>query len=331
MKKPFLVLGLESSCDETSAALIADGRIIASRVYTQEIHSQYGGVVPEIASRAHLQKIDRLCQAVLDEAHVPLTDINLIAVTDRPGLAGALLVGISFGLGLSVRLNVPITGINHLEGHIASVTLENPALTFPFLALVVSGGHTALYTVKDFGAYELLGKTVDDAAGEAFDKVGKLVGFAYPAGRAIESEATLYAKEDLIAFTLPKISTEGLNFSFSGLKTAVKNHCHKLGEEDLPVERPRICKSFQNAVIRSLVHNTLIASERTGIRRIAAVGGVACNNALRNALRTHFGQDAFFPSPGLCLDNAAMIAKAGWENYCRGRIQKPSMNPSGEL
>lgn len=326
-----ITLGIESSCDETSIALLKEETIVANHTYSQEIHSEYGGVVPEIASRAHIQKIDRLCLKAIEEAGIGFTDIDLIAVTDRPGLAGALLVGISFGLGLHTGYDIPITGVNHLEGHIASVTLEQPDIGFPFLALVVSGGHTALYKVDDFGSYTALGHTIDDAAGEAFDKVGKLLGFTYPAGRAIEEEAGLYTGSERIPFPVARISDALLSFSFSGLKTAVKYYLEEKGEAFCRQNRPLICSSFQKAVIDSLIRNTKAAVKQTGIKTITLVGGVACNTTLRQELKKVFGDSVFFPSPKLCTDNAAMIAKAGYENFKRGFIRKPHMSPSGAL
>jgi len=260
-----------------------------------------------------------------------MADVDLVAVTDSPGLAGALLVGVSFALGIHCGWGVPVVGVNHLEGHIVSATIENPGLTFPFLALVVSGGHTALYRVEDFGAYNCLGQTVDDAAGEAFDKVGKLLGFGYPAGRAIEMEARGFDGTDAIRFPVARLSGTGMDFSFSGLKTAVKYHIREHGASYAALNRPRICHSFQKAVIESLASTTGTALRKTGLKRVALVGGVACNQALRDALRTELGDMLYFPSPPLCTDNAAMIAKAGCEHFRRGIVRFPRMQPSPVL
>jgi len=325
------VLGLETSCDETSIALLVDETIVANTVYTQDIHAAFGGVVPEIASRAHLQKIDRLCSAILLENGLTPRDLDLIAVTDSPGLAGALLVGISFALGLHCSYSLPITGVNHLEGHIASVMLEHTNLDFPFLALVVSGGHTAIYRVDDFGVYERLGRTIDDAAGEAFDKIGKLLGFSYPSGRDIEKQAALHTAGESIRFPVARVSTGEFDFSFSGLKTAVK---YFLNDHDAGYKRenmPLICHSFQKAVTDSLVKNIASAATATGLQRIALVGGVACNNFLRRKMQDAFAGNVYFPSPGLCTDNGAMIAKAGYENFKRKKCRFPVMRPSGAL
>lgn len=325
------ILGLESSCDETSVSLLYNGSIASNKIYTQEVHSNYGGVVPEIASRAHIKKIDRLCRAVLDENRITPADIGLCTVTDSPGLAGALLVGISFALGLHCSYKMPITGVNHLEGHIVSALLENEQLVFPFLALVVSGGHTAIYRVNDFGLYECLGRTIDDAAGEAFDKIGKLLGFPYPAGADIERQALKHKAEETIPFPVARLSTDRMDFSFSGLKTAVKYFLEDQDAEYIIQNKPLICYSFQKAVVDSLIKNTVAASQKSGMNRIACVGGVACNKYLRNQLRSVFGENVFFPSPGLCTDNAAMIAKAGYENYKHGKNRFPNMSPSGAL
>lgn len=326
------VLGIETSCDETSIAIIENGKILANTIYSQQEHSLYGGVVPEIASRAHLEKIDRLACAVFQESGLNPQQMDLIAVTDSPGLAGALLVGISFALGLHTRYRIPVTGINHLEGHIFSVLLENPGLQFPFLALVVSGGHTAIYRVDEIGAYQCLGQTVDDAAGEAFDKVGKMLGFCYPAGKSIEKEASMFTgKNNLVNFPIARIWANPLDFSFSGLKTAVK---YFLGSQDTDFirnNRPAICESFQNTVIQSLRSRLIAASQKSNIRRIALVGGVACNSRLREELKKSFAEELYFPSTLLCTDNAAMIALAAQKRAEKGITRFPEMNPSASL
>lgn len=327
------VLGIESSCDETSVAIVSNEQLVANLIYSQVEHCKYGGVVPEVASRAHLEKIDRLTDAALKQAGMSINDINLIAVTDRPGLAGALLVGVSFALGLHTACSIPITGIHHLEGHIYSAVLEyGNQISYPFLALVVSGGHTALYRVEELGTYILLGETVDDAAGEAFDKVGKLLGFAYPAGRAIEMEAAkCTTMADIPLFPVARCSQGELFFSFSGLKTAVKNYIAKKDAASIEAERPAICAGFQQAVTNSLVSKACKASEHTGINSIVLVGGVACNSFLRNSLKKAFKGEVFAPRPGLCTDNAGMIALAGYHRSINNKLQFPKMNPSVPL
>jgi N6-L-threonylcarbamoyladenine synthase len=327
-----LVLGIETSCDETSVAIIDDDNILVNKIYTQKEHSAFGGVVPEIASREHIKKIGLLFKNALAETNLKISDIDLIAVADRPGLAGALLVGISFALGLrTANPQIPIIGVNHLEGHICSVSLEQ-RIEFPFLALVLSGGHSSIYTVFDFGNYALVGQTVDDAAGEVFDKVGKMLGFEYPAGKKMEETAKLFCGKDLIDFPTAKIGDgNNAHFSFSGLKTSVKYAIEKIPAEKLEDEKPRICKSFQNAVIDAIINNLKNARNLTQIDKIVFCGGVACNNAIRDALKHSFGvQNVFYPSNTLCTDNAAMIAKAGMENYKRGLTRFPSMTSTAD-
>lgn len=328
-----LTLGIESSCDETSVAIIDGNKILSNQIYTQKEHGNFGGVVPEIASREHIKKIGFLYKKALEKANVKISDIDLIAVSDSPGLAGALLVGISFANGLhTANPQIAITGVNHLEGHICSVLLENE-IKFPFLAIVLSGGHSSIYKVSDFGNYEVVGQTIDDAAGEAFDKVGKMLGFEYPAGRKIEETAKLYSGNDLIDFPVAKIGDgNNAHFSFSGLKTAVKNAIAKIPAENLEAEKPRICKSFQNAVISAIIRKLKYAENSTHINKIALCGGVACNSAIREALKQSFGENnVFYPSNILCTDNAAMIAKAGAENHKKGFGRLPSMTATAEI
>jgi N6-L-threonylcarbamoyladenine synthase len=329
--KSMNILGIETSCDETSVSILCDGRIIVNEIHSQDIHAHFGGVVPEMASRAHLGKIDALCASVFQKSGLLPNRIDAIAVTDCPGLAGALLVGISFALGLHCGQGTPVTGINHLEGHISSIFLENPALGYPFLALIVSGGHTSIYKVEDFGRYVCLGKTVDDAAGEAFDKIGKMLGFNYPAGRAIEEEALKAPELKPIPFPIARAPGPLLDFSFSGLKTSVKyflrDHEPGYGAEN----KPLLCKSFQNAIVESLVANVKSAVEQTGISTIAVVGGVACNALLRRRMRELAGCSVYFPSPTLCTDNAAMIARAGFERVKRKITRPPRLGPSTTL
>ena len=328
-----LTLGIETSCDETSVAIIDDEKILANLIYTQKEHSRFGGVVPEIASREHMKKIGVLFKNALADTGLQISDIDLIAVADSPGLAGALLVGISFALGLhTANPQIPITGVNHLQGHICSVMFENE-VPFPFLAIVLSGGHSSIYKVSDFGNYEIIGQTIDDAAGEAFDKVGKMLGFEYPAGRKIEDTAKLFDGKGLIEFPIAKIRDgNNADFSFSGLKTSVKYAIEKIPAENLESEKPRICKSFQNAVIAAIVHKLKIARNLTNIDRVVLCGGVACNGAIREALKQSLGaHNVFYPSNVLCTDNAAMIAKAGMENYKRGIWRFPSMTATAEI
>jgi N6-L-threonylcarbamoyladenine synthase len=325
-----LVLGIESSCDETSVAVLDGGAVLSSLTCSQGEHALYGGVVPEVASRAHLEKIDGLARAALGECGAAPGDLGLIAVTDSPGLAGALLVGVSFALGLHAAWGTPVTGVNHLEGHICSLFIDRPDMEPPFLALLASGGHTAIYMYRGPGQYELLGQTVDDAAGEAFDKVGKLLGFPYPAGQAIEREAAKAADAGRgITFPIARFSQgKEFCFSFSGLKTAVKNFILTKGAEYINDNRPEVCAAFQRAVVSSLADNLEAASRSRGTGKAAAAGGVACNGYLRDELARRFGaENVAFPPPNLCTDNAAMIAMAGYMMHESGRLRFPKMDP----
>lgn len=325
-----LILGVETSCDETSVALTDGPRIIESVTYTQLEHGAFGGVVPELASRAHLQKIDRLTEQVLARHTARLADIDLIAVTDSPGLAGALLVGVSFSLGLSRGYGIQVAGVHHLEGHICAAMIEQ-TIAFPFLALVVSGGHTVMYRVDDIGRYQCLGQTVDDAAGEAFDKVGKLLGYTYPAGRTIDEAAKACESAGDLRFPIARPATSRHDFSFSGLKTAVKYHVEQRTAPLSDLDRGRICKAFQHATVEALVQGVQSAATAHGLERIVCTGGVAANGALRARLREVFGQNAYVPSPKYCTDNAAMIARAGYERATRCLLVPPRMSPSREL
>ena len=325
------MLGIESSCDETSVALLRDGVVLASLTHSQGEHALYGGVVPEVASRAHLEMIDGLARRALEGCGVAPSQVGLIAVTDSPGLAGALLVGVSFALGLHTAWGVPVTGVNHLEGHICSLFIDRPDVKPPFLVLLASGGHTAIYKYVSSGNCELLGGTVDDAAGEAFDKVGKLLGFPYPAGRAIEAEAAKADAKDAgkISFPVARFSSPEKTycFSFSGLKTAVKNFILSNSKEYIDDNRPAVCAAFQKAVVDSLADNLETAAKSCGIKTAAMAGGVACNGALRAELTKRFGaENVIFPPPNLCTDNGAMVAMAGYMMYKDKRTRFPNMD-----
>jgi len=309
-----LVLAIETSCDETSAAVVRDGRDILSNVVASQvdIHARYGGVVPELASRKHLEAISVVIDEALDLAGVPLSDIEGIAVTRGPGLVGALLVGLSVAKSMAFSLDIPFAAVHHIEGHILAPLLEED-IPFPYIALAVSGGHTHLYQVEGIGRYRTLGRTIDDAAGEAFDKVAKLLGLPYPGGALIDRLAR-EGNPEAVEFPRPLLRRDNLDFSFSGMKTAVMNYLHKL---DAPVEGPLlndVAASFQAAVIDVLVAKTMRAVEMTGLIRVVVAGGVACNSALRARMRRMeetTGITVHFPSPSLCADNAAMLAVAG--------------------
>ncbi|ABQ26489.1 tRNA (adenosine(37)-N6)-threonylcarbamoyltransferase complex transferase subunit TsaD [Geotalea uraniireducens] len=309
-----LLLAIESSCDETAAAVVRDGRIILSNIVASQIsvHAGYGGVVPEIASRKHLETISTVIEEALQAAGVSLTDVDGIAVTQGPGLAGALLVGISTAKAMAYALGVPIAGVNHIESHILAIFLER-SIEFPFVALAVSGGHTHLYLVEAVGRYKTLGQTLDDAAGEAFDKVAKLLGLPYPGGALIDRLAA-EGDPEAIRFPRPLMRDESFNFSFSGLKTSVLNYLQKNPAAADGRALNDLCASFQAAVCDVLVSKTAAAVSATGIKRVVVAGGVACNNGLRremSRLAELKGIELHIPSPLLCSDNAAMIAVPG--------------------
>jgi len=317
------ILGIETSCDETAAAVLCDRRVLSNVVYSQaKLHEKYGGVVPEVASRNHIRKMPYVLDEALARAGVDLQEIDLIGATQGPGLVGALLVGLSTAKGLAYGLDVPLLGINHLEGHLFAHYLERgEEAPPPFLALLVSGGHTLLVHVKAWGSYETLGTTRDDAAGEAFDKVGKLLGVGYPAGPQIDR---LAQQGDPHAVELPRPMLEepGFAFSFAGLKTAVLYHLRK--HPDTPIED--LAASFQEAIVDVLVGKTLRAARKLGTQRIVVVGGVAANSRLRARFQQECatqGYELYFPSLELCTDNAAMIAAAAYVRFTQ-RLEIPS-------
>ena len=299
-----LILGLETSCDETAAALVtADGRILANVVSSQaDLHARYGGVVPEIASRRHLELVTPVIREALGEAHADLNDLERIAVTQGPGLIGALLVGLSAAKALAWALRLPLVPVDHLHGHVASLFLEPDAVEPPFLCLLASGGHTLLLDVKDHTGYHVLGTTLDDAAGEAFDKGARLLGLGYPGGAAIDG---LAREGDPEAYDFPVARVPGLDFSFSGLKTALLYRVRELRPDELSRRRADLAASYQRAIVKALVGRTERAAEQTGAQRIAVVGGVAANSELRASL-----PGAALAPLELCTDNAAMIASA---------------------
>jgi len=345
-----LILGIETSCDETAAAVLEEGRLIRSNVIASqvEIHSPYGGIVPELASRRQLEAICPVVHEALVQAGVDLQDLAAIAVTVGPGLVGSLLVGVSFAKALAYASRLPLVAVNHLEGHISAAFLEYPQLEPPFAALVASGGHTHLYAVEAFGRYRLLGRTRDDAAGEAFDKVAKLLGLGFPGGPAIEKAAQ---GGDPRALSFPRafLGNGSLDFSFSGVKTAVAYFLKGLGirgkglaKEPVPTSpQPLtpalladVCAGFQQAVVEVLAMNLIRAADRISARRIALIGGVACNRTLRSrlkALASEEGVEAFYPSPLLCTDNAAMIAAAGWRRFLKGERAPLDLNAAANF
>jgi N6-L-threonylcarbamoyladenine synthase len=328
-----IILGIDTSCDETSAAVVEDGgRVLSNKVHSQvKLHHPYGGVVPELASREHLRNILPVVREALLSAQVKAGDLNGIAVTVGPGLIGALLVGLYYAKGMAYVHKTPLLAINHLEGHILSIFLEEDAPPFPFVALTVSGGHTSLYHVRGFGRYSLLGQTLDDAAGEAFDKVAKVLGLGYPGGVAIEKLAR-EGRREAIPFPRAYLSNDSLDFSFSGLKTAVslqvkRNQGNRsVGEAFRPAD---IAASFQESVVDVLTAKAVKASERMGVKSIVMAGGVACNGRLRERLSKDAAEKGFrlyYPRPGYCTDNGAMIAVAGYHRLMNGEEAPMSMD-----
>jgi len=332
-----LVLGIESSCDETAAAVIKDGRTILSNVVSSqnEIHGKYGGVVPELAARSHIQNIIPVIHSALTNAGISLEAISGIAVTQGPGLVGSLLVGLSVAKTIAYVKKIPLVGVNHVDGHMAAAFLEYQELTHPYIALVVSGGHTSLYEARAFGDHLLLGQTLDDAAGEVFDKVAKFLRLEYPGGVLIDKLSESGAKD---AFHFPRawIAPDSLDFSFSGLKTSVITTIKKIQRDVTPLEVRNIAASFQEAIVDVLVRKVFLAATKRNLKKIVVSGGVASNRRLREKLKEEAadkGVALYLPPPFLCTDNAAMIAVAGTYSLRKRRGQSAplSMNAFSRL
>lgn len=321
-QKDILILAIESSCDETAAAVVKNGRSVLSNVISSQIdlHKLYGGVVPEIASRKHIEKINQVIEEALKEADTTLDDLDAIAVTYGPGLVGALLVGVAEAKAISFAKNIPLVGVHHIEGHISANYIENLDLEPPFLCLVVSGGHTHLVVVKDYGEFEILGRTRDDAAGEAFDKVARAIGLGYPGGPKIDKlskQGNAYAMD----FPKAKVADAPYDFSFSGVKSAVLNHLNKCKMMGEPIVEADIAASFQRCVVEVLVDHAIAAAKDYHISKLAIAGGVASNQTLRSAMKQACesnGIQFYHPSPIFCTDNAAMIGVAGYYEYIKG-------------
>ncbi|OGU00716.1 MAG: tRNA (adenosine(37)-N6)-threonylcarbamoyltransferase complex transferase subunit TsaD [Geobacteraceae bacterium GWC2_48_7] len=321
-----LILSIETSCDETAAAVVRDGRVILSSVVSSQvaIHAEYGGVVPEIASRRHLEMISPVVTEALQKGGVSFADLEGVVVTRGPGLSGALLVGLSTAKAIAFSCQIPLAGVHHIEGHIFAAFLEKP-VEFPFLALVVSGGHTHLYHVEGFGRYTTLGRTIDDAAGEAFDKSAKIMGIDYPGGARIDAMAR-GGNPKSVRLPRPMLNDGTLNFSFSGLKTAMLQHIMKNPVTIPSREADDLCASFQEAVCDVLAAKTAAAIRETGAKRLVVAGGVACNSGLRSRMKDMAeknGIELHIPHPSLCGDNAAMLAVAG-NYYLEQKLNSPA-------
>lgn len=317
-----LILAIESSCDETAAAVVKNGREVLSNVISSqiELHTLYGGVVPEIASRKHIEKINQVIGEALKEAGITLEQVTAVAVTYGPGLVGALLVGVSAAKAISFAMDKPLVGVHHIEGHISANFIENKELEPPFVCLVVSGGHTHLVVVKDYGEYEILGYTRDDAAGEAFDKVARAIGLGYPGGPKID-RLSREGNPDAVRFPRAKVDGSEYDFSFSGLKSAVLNYLNSCEMKGIEVNKADVAASFQKAVVDVLVGHSLGAVREYGFDKFAIAGGVASNSSLRAAFETECARQGirfYHPSPVFCTDNAAMIGVAGYYEYIKG-------------
>ncbi len=317
-----LILAIESSCDETAASVVKNGREVLSNVISSQIalHTLYGGVVPEIASRKHIEKINQVIEEALKEAGVELKDITAIAVTYGPGLVGALLVGVSAAKAISFATGIPLIGVHHIEGHISANYIENKELEPPYVCLVVSGGHSHLVVVKDYGEYEIIGRTRDDAAGEAFDKVARAIGLGYPGGPKID-KLSKEGNPEAIRFPRAKVDDSEYDFSFSGLKSAVLNYLNGCQMKGEPICEADVAASFQKAVIDVLVEHALHAVKKYGYDKFAIAGGVASNSSLRQAFEVECAKrkiNFYHPSPIFCTDNAAMIGVAGYYEYLKG-------------
>lgn len=321
-KKDILILGIESSCDETAAAVVKNGREVLSNIISSQIrlHELYGGVVPEIASRKHVEKINPVIEEALKEAGVTLDDIDAIGVTYGPGLVGALLVGVAEAKAISYARKIPLVGVHHIEGHVSANYIENKDLEPPFLCLIVSGGHTHLVVVKDYGEFEILGRTQDDAAGEAFDKVARAIGLGYPGGPKID-RLSKEGNPEAISFPRAKIEDHPYDFSFSGVKSAVLNYLNKARMQGEKICEADVAASFQKAVVDVLVEHAMLAAREQGMKKLALAGGVASNGTLRAAMEKACEENgiAFYrPSPVFCTDNAAMIGAAAYYEYKKG-------------
>lgn len=330
-----IILAIESSCDETSAAVVVNGRDVLSNIIASQIdtHKKFGGVVPEVASRMHIEVINSVVSEALKVANKTLDDIDAIAVTYGPGLVGALLVGLQYAKGLAYSLKKPLIGVNHIEGHISANFIEHKDLKPPFVCLVVSGGHTFIVHVKDYGNYEVIGETRDDAAGEAYDKVARSLGLGYPGGPKID-KLSKEGNEDAIKFPRANFHDNTLDFSFSGVKSAVLNYLNKMEMKNEKINKADVAASFQKAVVGVLTDNVIKTCKIKKIDKIAIAGGVASNSDLRESLIKEGKKrniNVLFPSPILCTDNAAMIGSAAYFEFLRGNVASMDLNAKPNL
>ena len=323
-----LILAIESSCDETAAAVVKDGRTILSNVIASqiEIHQKFGGVVPEVASRNHLEAINPVIKSALEEADVTYDEIDCVAVTYAPGLVGALLVGVSAAKAISYALNKPLIGVHHIRGHICANFIEHPELEPPFVCLVASGGHSHIVYVKDYTDFEIMGQTRDDAAGEAFDKVARVLGLGYPGGPKIDALAKK-GNEDAVSFKKVTFGEGSYDFSFSGIKTGVINYCHNVEQKGEKINPADVAAGFQKSVCEVMIDNLLSAARSKGCKTVALAGGVACNSRLRSELKKRSGDmKIYYPSPIFCTDNAAMIGCSAYYEMLSSNFADMSLN-----
>jgi N6-L-threonylcarbamoyladenine synthase len=327
------ILAIESSCDDTGAAVISDGKVLSNITATQHVHEQYGGVVPELASRQHQLNIVPVAEAALSHAGMAKSELSAIAFTRGPGLLGSLIVGVSFAKAMGMALNIPLIDVHHMHAHVMAHFAEDPKPSFPFICLTISGGHTQIILVRSYLDMEIIGETIDDAAGEAFDKTGKMLGLPYPAGPVID----LYARQGKNIFSFPEPSVEGLNFSFSGLKTSVLYFLQKqMADDSLFIQNhvKDVCASVQHTIVTILLNKVKKASEITGIRTIAIAGGVSANSEIRqrfNETALINGWDLYIPAFEYCTDNAAMIGITAYYKYLSGIFTDQTVSPTARL
>lgn len=330
MGKDIKILAIESSCDETSAAVVVNGRNVLSNIIVSQIdiHTKFGGVVPEVASRRHIENISAVVKEAMDEAKIDFKDIDAVGVTYGPGLVGALLVGVQYAKGLAYALNKPLIGVNHIEGHISANFIEYKDLQPPFMCLVVSGGHTFIVNVKDYGEFDVIGQTRDDAAGEAFDKVARAIGLGYPGGPKID-KVSKNGNSEALKFPRANFHDDSLDFSFSGVKSAVLNYLNNASMKGEKIITEDVAASFQKSVVDVLVDNTMKACKKYKVDKIAIAGGVAANSCLRETMienASKSGIKVLFPPIKLCTDNAAMIGSAAYFEFLKGRTSDLTLN-----